>query len=142
MRAFASYRLGLSLALFALWLLVAGPLLSQALMPRDAGHESHAAHHGSHHGMPDAQSAHSPHHSAHLSATPSQPAEALTGEALWSACGYCTLLFSSPAIETPSLWVGLPHPPHPRPSAERRQGFPTVPATRGPRPRAPPLPPV
>ena len=118
------HRRGTWLGLFALWLLLAGPLLSQSLAPRPG--DGHA-----HESMPHHAAEPSHHHAV-------EPSHAHTDEALWAACGYCTLLFSCPAIQPPPLLTGLPPFAGTMPPAQRAQGFPRPSVIPGARPRAPP----
>lgn len=73
-------------ALLAMLLLCVGPLLSQWLLPAqppgrlEPGCSEHASAASAGHGH----------------------------EALWAKCGYCTLLFSSPALTGPALLPGAP----------------------------------
>ncbi|WP_028238917.1 DUF2946 domain-containing protein [Stutzerimonas azotifigens] len=120
------HRCGTWLGLFALWLLLAGPLLSQSLASRPGDGHGHA-----HASMPQHAAEPSHHHVA-------GPSHAHADEALWAACGYCTLLFSCPAIQPPALLTGLPPFAGAAPPTQRAQGFPRPAAIPGARPRAPP----
>lgn len=75
---------GTRLALLAMLLLCVGPLLSQWLLPapEEPGCSEHVASQ-----VPSSSSGHG-------------------HEALWAKCGYCTLLFSSPALTGPALLPG------------------------------------
>jgi hypothetical protein len=98
-------------------LLCVGPLLSQWLLPAQApaGCSEHAA-----------------------SQAPSTSSEH-GHEALWAKCGYCTLLFSSPALAGPALLPGAPAlfaPLYLAPGGAQR--VPASPVFPGSRSRAPP----
>ena len=108
---------GARLALLAMLLLCLGPLLSQWLLPAqdEAGCGEHAAS-----PAPNGSSGHGQ-------------------EALWAKCGYCTLLFSSPALAGPALQPGAPAlfaSLHLVPGGAQR--VPASPVFPGSRSRAPP----
>ena len=99
---------GAWLSLFAMLMIFIGPLISQSMpMEHHAGMQ-----------MPGAMSAQmdmsadmdmsAADHSAHMKGAQSAPDE----HAIWAKCGYCTLLFSCPAL-TQTLSVAAPIPPKP-----------------------------
>ncbi|SDH28644.1 Protein of unknown function [Pseudomonas benzenivorans] len=105
------------LAWLAMLLLCLGPLLSQWLLPAqaEAGCGEHAAS-----PAPSDSSSHGQ-------------------QALWAKCGYCTLLFSSPALAGPALLPGTPAlfaPPYLVSGGAQR--VPASPVFPGSRSRAPP----
>lgn len=108
---------GVRSALLAMLLLCVGPLLSQWLLPApvEPGCSEHPA--------------------SHASAAPADHGH----EALWAKCGYCTLLFSSPALTGPAL---LPSAPATFAALYRMAGgaqrVPASPVFPGSRSRAPP----
>ncbi len=117
------------LGLFAMLMLFVGPLLSQGLVetPVPSAHMAHAGH-GDH-------AAHDP-HAGHGAGAMHEP-----HDALWAKCGYCTLLFSCPALSQapvdpapPSYGLATPCPPSPA-----SQGHPRAAFFPGARSRAPPL---
>ncbi|WP_201005045.1 DUF2946 domain-containing protein [Pseudomonas cichorii] len=80
---------GTWLSLFAMLMIFIGPLVSQSMpmehhagmsmsMPASMDMETHHAHHGSEH--------------------PKPVDTGMDDHALWAKCGYCTLLFSCPAL--------------------------------------------
>src|SRR3989338_3111672 len=77
-------RIGAWLALLAMLLLCVGPLLSQGLRAASLSDPQACGEHG-------AGSA------SHSSGEPHRH------EAPWASCGYCTLLFGSPALVAPTL---------------------------------------
>jgi hypothetical protein len=113
-----SHRSGLKPALLAMLLLCVGPLLSQWLLPAQA--------------EPDC----SEHAASHSAAA----GDSHGHDPLWAKCGYCSLLFSSPALASPApLLLG------PAPFATAllpaggSQHAPASPIFPGSRSRAPPL---
>lgn len=113
-----NWRRGAWAALLAMLLLAIGPLLSQWLLPGRAAGD-----------MPPGCSEHR-----------ASPAPASHGQqALWAKCGYCTLLFSSPALTSPALLLAGPRREAGRPvsigGAQRVVASPVFPGARS---RAPP----
>ncbi|EPJ79620.1 hypothetical protein CFII64_20418 [Pseudomonas sp. CFII64] len=93
---------GAWLSLFAMLMIFIGPLVSQAV-PMDQ-------HAGMSMSMPasmDMPAEHGAHHQADPTAE-----QASVDHVLWAKCGYCTLLFSCPAI-TSALAVTALAPPNP-----------------------------
>lgn len=100
---------GAWLSLFAMLMIFIGPLISQSMpMEHHTGLQtpaSMAPDMGISTPMNMSADAHSGHHAA--------PAEtAGVDHVLWAKCGYCTLLFSCPAL-TQTLAVTAPVPPNP-----------------------------
>lgn len=112
----------LRLALLAMFLLVCGPLLSQALVPAGQG------------AVPGWMSELS------CAAKDNGSHAAGTHDALWAKCGYCTLLFTSPAL-TCSLSPTLARAPLAVVPVLQRQvaAPPTAPLFPAAHPRAPPV---
>jgi hypothetical protein len=105
------------LAWLAMLLLCLGPLLSQWLLPAQAEPDCHEQ------------------LASHASAAPAGHGR----EAPWAKCGYCTLLFSSPALAGPALLPGAPAlfaPPYLVSCGS--QHAPASPVFPGSRSRAPP----
>ena len=111
------------LSLFAMLMIFIGPLISQA-MPMD--------HHAS---MPMPMDMRVSAHSEH--AEPQQPSA--DHHAMWEKCGYCTLLFSCPALPG-TVDLALFNPPEPESylASNPRLGHARQPVFPGARSRAPP----
>ena len=111
------------LSLFAMLMIFIGPLISQA-MPMD--------HHAS---MPMPMDMRVSAHSEH--AEPQQPSA--DHHAMWEKCGYCTLLFSCPALPG-SIGLNLFDAPAPKRylASNPRLGHARQPVFPGARSRAPP----
>ena len=115
------------LSLFAMLMIFIGPLISQAV-PMD--------HHGSMSmSMPMDMSMDMPAHGEH--ADHQKPTA--DHHALWEKCGYCTLLFSCPALPH-TADITLLNAPHPKRylSLHTRLGHAQQPIFPGARSRAPP----
>ncbi|MDA7088031.1 DUF2946 domain-containing protein [Pseudomonas sp. SA3-5] len=102
-------------------LLCVGPLLSQWLVPAPAA--GHAGLGCSEH--PASQVAGAEQHRGHAP--------------LWAKCGYCTLLFSSPALASPALLLGSAVFATAFVPPGGSQQFPASPVFPGSRSRAPPM---
>ncbi|KAA0949232.1 MULTISPECIES: DUF2946 domain-containing protein [unclassified Pseudomonas] len=115
------------ISLFAMLMIFIGPLISQAMpMDHHAGMSMPMSMDASCHGEPQ----HSPEHGKPPTADP----------VLWEKCGYCSLLFSCPALPGSVSFVALGAPPpanaitpSPRLGHARQSIFP------GARSRAPPI---
>jgi hypothetical protein len=96
---------GTWLSLFAMLMIFIGPLISQAMpMQHHAGMSMPATMDMSSHDMPGMQ------HDVAVDAGPVDVAA--MDHVLWAKCGYCTLLFSCPALPQ-ALTVVTPSPPKP-----------------------------
>ncbi|WP_372874749.1 DUF2946 domain-containing protein [Pseudomonas sp.] len=104
--------------MLAMLLLCVGPLLSQWLLPAQA--------------EPDC--------SEHAVSRSAAAGDSHGHDPLWAKCGYCTLLFSSPALASPALVLtgSAPFTPFFIP-AGGSQHAPASPVFPGSRSRAPPL---
>ncbi|WP_456362524.1 DUF2946 domain-containing protein [Pseudomonas syringae] len=111
-------RQGAWLSLFAMVMIFIGPLISQSMpMEHHAGTPMPAAHHApvaagadhAHHA-----NAHDAHADAHAAQTTTDASRAAMDHALWAKCGYCTLLFSCPALPQVLAMVAITPP---KPSA-------------------------
>ncbi|MBI6854123.1 DUF2946 domain-containing protein [Pseudomonas cichorii] len=123
---------GAWLSLFAMLMIFIGPLISQS-MPV----EHHA---GMSMSMPTSTSADSEAHHAHHGSEHASPAETgMSDHALWAKCGYCTLLFSCPALSRViTLVAATPPKPSDFFAALTRQGHARQSAFLHARSRAPP----
>ncbi|MEQ4285099.1 DUF2946 domain-containing protein [Pseudomonas syringae] len=93
---------GAWLSLFAMLMIFIGPLVSQS-MPMDH-------HAGMSMSMPDGMDMPADGHAQHGSEH-AMPADAgMSDHALWAKCGYCTLLFSCPALPHVLQLVAAPPP--------------------------------
>ena len=115
-----SQKRGSWLSLFAMLMIFIGPLISQA-MPMN--------HHDSMPMMDMDMSAHAEH----------QKPTANDHHAIWEKCGYCTLLFSCPALPgTPDLTLFATPQPKSYLASSPRLGHARQPVFPGARSRAPP----
>ncbi len=126
-------RSGAWLALFAMLLLLAGPLLSQGLAqaratPAMAGMEPMA---GMEHMDCGEHGARAP--------GPAKPADHMAPDEHWAKCGYCTLLFNSPALTATGVAaLAAAAPIDTRPVAPLAEGHAGSAIFPGARTRAPP----
>ena len=100
---------GTWLSLFAMLMIFIGPLISQAMpMEQHAGMVMPATMDMSSHDMPAAHEG-----MQHGAAVDTAPVDgASMDHVLWAKCGYCTLLFSCPALPQ-ALTIVTPSPPKP-----------------------------
>ncbi|CAM3220826.1 DUF2946 domain-containing protein [Pseudomonas floridensis] len=128
---------GTWLSLFAMLMIFIGPLISQSMpmdqhagmsmppamsMPMEASADSHHAHHGSE------------------QATGKAGDTGMSDHALWAKCGYCTLLFSCPALAgVPVLVAATPPRPADFFAATTRHGHAQRSIFPNARSRAPPI---
>lgn len=125
---------GAWLSLFAMLMIFIGPLISQSMpMEHHAGMPMSAS-------MPADMDMSADDHSGHHAATDDG---AGVDHVIWAKCGYCTLLFSCPAL-TQTLAVAAPVPPKPADfyNAAPQQGHAQRNVFPNARSRAPPFAPV
>ncbi|MBN6716641.1 DUF2946 domain-containing protein [Pseudomonas capsici] len=121
---------GAWLSLFAMLMIFIGPLISQSMpMEHHAGMST-----------PVSTSMGSGEHHAHHGGEHASPAETgMSDHALWAKCGYCTLLFSCPALSRViTLVAATPPKPSDFFAALTRQGHARQSAFLHARSRAPP----
>ncbi|WP_404823263.1 DUF2946 domain-containing protein [Pseudomonas capsici] len=121
---------GAWLSLFAMLMIFIGPLISQSMpMEHHAGMS-----------MPVSTSTGSGEQHAHHGSEHASPAETgMSDHALWAKCGYCTLLFSCPALSRViTLVAATPPKPSDFFAALTRQGHARQSAFLHARSRAPP----
>jgi hypothetical protein len=86
---------GALLSLFAMLMIFLGPLVSQSMPMEQHGGMATSVSAATDHGAASGEHAH--HRSEH--AVPARAADSgMADHALWAKCGYCTLLFSCPAL--------------------------------------------
>jgi len=121
------------LSLFAMLMIFIGPLISQSMpMEHHTGMSMSAGM-----DMPAPMKVASADHGGHHATTPEVAAP---DHVIWAKCGYCTLLFSCPAL-TQTLAVAAPIPPKPADfyNAAPQQGHAQRNIFPNARTRAPPL---
>ena len=132
---------GAWLSLFAMLMIFIGPLISQSMpMEHHAGMPMSAASMSDDMGMQASMAMSADDHSAHHADVGDTGS---VDHVIWAKCGYCTLLFSCPAL-TQTLAVAAPIPPKPADfyTAAPQQGHAQRNVFPNARSRAPPFAPV